>query len=347
MEKIVYILGAGFSAPLGLPVMRNFLEKSKDQYFAFPEKYAHFKSIFERELKQVHIASDHYQTNVFNIEDILSILEFRARLDDSEEGAKRLGDFVKYLKDVITFYTPIADLWSNPNHLFPESKWNEYIRFVAAVMNCSFYDARRSGASENDSPSHLVSDLSQIKCQYSIITFNYDLILESIQNHLKTFHSTRYFHKSIDISDGTNQVQFAKLHGSIDGEIIPPTWNKALNESILLDWKVAYKALSEANQIRILGYSLPLTDAYFRYLLRAAIIDTPNLRWIDVICRDDDESVRKSYDEFIKYPNYRFVSGRIEDYLDYNKMFESREGRIYFALEQQHNGFVQSRWPPR
>ena len=31
-EKVVYILGAGFSAQFGLPVMSNFLEKSKDMY---------------------------------------------------------------------------------------------------------------------------------------------------------------------------------------------------------------------------------------------------------------------------------------------------------------------------
>lgn len=41
-EKVVYILGAGFSAPLGLPVMSNFLVKSKDLYFSDTEKYKRF-----------------------------------------------------------------------------------------------------------------------------------------------------------------------------------------------------------------------------------------------------------------------------------------------------------------
>ena len=31
-ENVVYILGAGFSAQFGLPLMNNFLEKSKDMY---------------------------------------------------------------------------------------------------------------------------------------------------------------------------------------------------------------------------------------------------------------------------------------------------------------------------
>jgi hypothetical protein len=32
VDRVVYLLGAGFSAPLGLPVMSNFLMKSKDLF---------------------------------------------------------------------------------------------------------------------------------------------------------------------------------------------------------------------------------------------------------------------------------------------------------------------------
>jgi len=32
MERVVYILGAGFSAPLGLPVMNDLMIKAKDLY---------------------------------------------------------------------------------------------------------------------------------------------------------------------------------------------------------------------------------------------------------------------------------------------------------------------------
>ena len=41
MERVVYLLGAGFSAPLGLPVMSNFLEKSKYMYFEESENEEH------------------------------------------------------------------------------------------------------------------------------------------------------------------------------------------------------------------------------------------------------------------------------------------------------------------
>ena len=341
MEKIVYILGAGFSRPLGLPIMSDFLEKSKDQYFAHPEKFAHFKNIFENELKQIHIASDHYQTNVFNIEDILSILEFRARLDPSSaDKNEQMNEFIRYLKDVIEFYTPTDTIESNSNALFCDGKWNEYIRFVSALMNCTFQDTHTGLVAGFENQSHIFADFEQKDYQYSVITFNYDRILESVQEHLTTFGSTRYFHRLADLDDPRNQTCFAKLHGSVDGEIILPTWNKGLNPSILPDWKVAYRVLSEANQIRILGYSLPITDTYFRYLLRATIIDTPNLRWIDVICKDNSGSVKKSYGDFVLYHKYRYMEATIEDYLVQNQVYENREGQVYFSLENAHEAFV-------
>ncbi len=45
MENIVYLLGVGFSAPLGLPVMGNFLEKGRDLYFTDQKKYKNFEKI--------------------------------------------------------------------------------------------------------------------------------------------------------------------------------------------------------------------------------------------------------------------------------------------------------------
>jgi hypothetical protein len=344
MEKIVYILGAGFSAPLGLPVMSNFLEKARDQYFAHPDTYDYFKEI-EDEMNQIHKAANYYQTNVFNIEDILSILEFRAHLDDSGNGEQRLDSFKRYLSKVIEFYTPTNELHENPDSLFPGGKWNKYIHFVAAIMNCHFHNLRSPEIIFGyGNTSHIFNDFESKDHCYSVITFNYDLVLESVQEHFKNFQSTRQFHRSIIIDNPRNQIRYAKLHGSINNEIIPPTWNKGLNSKILSDWKVAYKALSEANQIRILGYSLPITDTYFRYMLRATTIDAPHLRWIDVICKDDHGSVKKSYDDFIKYPKYRFVSAAIEEYLTQNKLYDDNKGHNFFELEQAHETFFRNHY---
>ena len=55
IDKVVYVLGAGFSAPLGIPVMSNFLVKSKDMYFASPERFSHFQKVFDR-IRSTHVA---------------------------------------------------------------------------------------------------------------------------------------------------------------------------------------------------------------------------------------------------------------------------------------------------
>src|SRR3982751_5823621 len=100
MSHIVYVLGAGFSAPLGLPVMRDFLLKSKDMFAADPKGYASFRNIFAL-ISQMGSIQSYYQADLFNIEEILSILEM-----DQQVSGKRSKRFVKYVADVVRYYTP-------------------------------------------------------------------------------------------------------------------------------------------------------------------------------------------------------------------------------------------------
>jgi len=62
MEKVVYLLGAGFSAPLGIPVMSNFLMKSKDVYFANPERFKHFSDVFDM-INAMSVSKNYYHTD--------------------------------------------------------------------------------------------------------------------------------------------------------------------------------------------------------------------------------------------------------------------------------------------
>ncbi len=69
MDKVVYITGAGFSAPLGLPVMSNFLLKAKDMYAVNSKKYAHFQEVFEQ-LDGMARIKHYFSSDLFNIEEI-------------------------------------------------------------------------------------------------------------------------------------------------------------------------------------------------------------------------------------------------------------------------------------
>jgi hypothetical protein len=169
MEKVVYILGARFSAPLGLPVVSNFLQKSKDLYFANPDRYKHFKEVFDT-IRSMHVAKSYYETNLFNIEEILSILEMSEQLGNENERKS----FVEYIVDVIEACTPqplefkgLPGNWSD--YLFGESSNNSgYGYFVGSLLNLYF---SKNGLEFKRSPKQSAG--------YSVITLNYDLYLRT------------------------------------------------------------------------------------------------------------------------------------------------------------------------
>jgi len=68
------------------------------------------------------------------------------------------------------------------------------------------------------------------------------------------------------------KIDFTGLNccdGEVDPEpfIIPPTWNKTQHSDFLNRvWKQAASDLSVAENIFVIGYSLPKSDYFFRYL---------------------------------------------------------------------------------
>jgi hypothetical protein len=346
MDKVVYILGAGFSAPLGLPVMNDFLMKSKDMYFKDQQKYSHFNKVFD-EIREMAVCKNYYETDLFNIEDILSILEM-VRLLSKNNLAET---FKRYIRDVIQHYTPnsitfIKNFPSNWHGFIFDSSWNPYGYFIGNIQNIGFkrIDVRSQPTC-----------IKKPNCDtyYSIITLNYDLIPEMICKFINEYYDPdREISFAYDI-DGVDNQEYnkpylAKLHGSIEEKktIIAPTWNKAdIKKEIKGAWEIAYKALSEANHIRILGYSLPITDAYVKYLLRSAVIKSSYLKSLDVICLDSNNIVKSRFDEFIKFKYYRYANANISDYLSENYRVYADEGKgdiTLNKLESVHEEFMKS-----
>jgi len=74
-----------------------------------------------------------------------------------------------------------------------------------------------------------------------------------------------------------------------DPVIVPPTWNKAEYQEITSVWKHAARHLSEAENIIVIGYSLPEADQFFRYLFALGTIGDarPQRFWIVDPDRED------------------------------------------------------------
>lgn len=317
MERVVYILGAGFSRPLGLPIMSDFFQKAKDQFAIHPDRYPNFKWIFRR-IDDMALIMKYYHSDQFNIEEILSILEMHDSLAEEENTRPR---FLAFIKDVIKHYSPrmAAPPSGNTswhNYLAHDDQLRlGYILFVGNMMGLDIVDDRAHG---RDLPIglRLGCVLGKRDVRYDVITMNYDTVLETMAEHLSNSLSGD-FRFARAVSAATDPApRLAKLHGSVDGDdIVPPTWNKSLHEHIIKEWECAFNLLSEANHIRILGYSLPESDTYIKYLLKAACSRTPNLKSLDVICHDPTGAVARRYSDFIRFPNWRFFNGTTELYL--------------------------------
>lgn len=314
-EKVVYLLGAGFSAPLGIPVMDNFFERSKDIFDENQEKYSNFEEVFSMR-EEFSIVRDYYKTDLLNIEEVLSILEMHDNLSDSGKKSK----FKSYIIDVVKHCTPnilatpqtsgdwLGSIFGGKNPI------RDYGIFISCLLNIKFIIY--NGKTKYDSVIK-----KDIQSTYSVVTLNYDLIFENlcelINKHTDTNSINKNFLGFYDHDRDNSLLEYAKLHGSIDsGNIILPTWNKGVqNDEITSIWKLAYNVLSEANYIRIIGYSLPVHDSYVEYLLKSAAINSKKLKKIDVICLDENNEVRERYKEFIGSRHLRFKSSDVRDYL--------------------------------
>lgn len=112
-----------------------------------------------------------------------------------------------------------------------------------------------------------------------------------------------------------DDLTYIKLHGSSDkaDSIVTPTWRKTFDNSNDDKWKFAGEILSKANHIRIIGYSLPITDSYLKYFLKWGAAQAQNLKSIDVICLDDEQhSVENRYRDFIHHKLNFYMKAEIK-----------------------------------
>jgi len=353
MNKVVYILGAGFSANLGIPVMSDFLIKAKDLFFEEPEKYRYFREVFSK-IRELSSAKNYYMSDLFNIEEILSLFDMNVRL----EGARRKNLFEKFIGDVVSAYTPpmlpyerINLPWLN--HAFGRNpEWRLYALFVGALASLALTTAEinTSGGPKREIKYRIVPSNST---SYSVITFNYDRIIETVAEFvLDAQGEFPEIRRSCSLNGTVFHLPLAKLHGSIeDGSIVPPTWNKALQKKILPAWQLAHKLLVDATHIRFIGYSLPEGDAYAKYLFKSAAVKSERLKSIDVLCLDPSGEVRRRYEAFCQFNFTRFVSGDVKGYLKnhYDKYQNVGPGSRHenlVRLEEAHEEYFKANYQP-
>ena len=100
----------------------------------------------------------------------------------------------------------------------------------------------------------------------------------------------------------------SRISEFVDGEgnpmeqtpvIVPPTWSKNEHHQVLEEvWRAAAKDLEEAEHIFVIGYSLPETDHFFRYLFALGTMGKTRLKNI-VVYDPQAGKIRSKYEAIL------------------------------------------------
>ncbi len=340
MKNVVYFLGAGFSAPAGLPVISNFLFKAKNQWAGNKQRYASFEDVFKY-IDALSVAKNYVSVDLFNIEEIYSIAETHLLLQKSKRA-----DLEQFIKKVIEHHTPPFERQKEPytsnapdDVLFGGKTVAPYVRFCCALGNLELnLDLLYRGVQQREIylANYVIKPIEEPKARYKIVSLNYDLLIEKSIQYLKPTKDSQF------------ELPIAKLHGSIDGQIVPPSWRKDINQGITEHWTNAARWIKEANEIRILGYSLPATDVYIKYLFSTALSEARNIQKIDAICLDPEGNVRSRYENLFDFPEFSFYNVDLSGYLNElgNAQGRAPKEKSFRFTEENHERFIKnvSKW---
>jgi hypothetical protein len=319
MSNVVFILGAGASRQCGAPLMHDFLDIASDllRANAVQEKRAAFEQVFSAigALQAVHSKA---QLDLNNIESIFTVLELGriiqkvpsiplTELPQTISSLKEL--IVKTLEVTIMFPSdgrhigvpkPYGDFSKLLKHLTVEAHPIQTASVITfnydVAVDMGMYRAGLGPDYNIDAPPGQQTTIPLLKLHGSI-----NWATETITRKIRPLHLTKYFahyhYNGLDempnvrVPIGSQLVEYFDKFESVQVEpepvIVPPSWNKADYHTALSDiWASAARHLSEAEQIFILGYSLPETDSFFRHLYALGSVGTAPLRRIEVFNPD-------------------------------------------------------------
>lgn len=320
--KTVFIFGAGASRKAGAPLMFDFLDRA-DELSRGPSRPQAFEDVFTAlaELQSIHAKS---YLNLDNIETLFGAIEM-ARLIG--KFGKRSREEIESLRDSLV------------NLIVQTIEQSMRFRYVAKKRKAvppEPYGALISGLKEIYGKRLRQPDppLSFISFNYDL-ALDYALHYNRVPNDywLSASESSGCpllkLHGSINwgtcdeevipypvgaarfnaISDssvlldlGTNLSHYQHDGVALEGPpvIIPPTWNKGdYHGSIGRVWSKAAEELAAAENIFVIGYSLPETDSFFRYLFALGTDSSTRLKRLWVINPDYDGSVQERFRDMV------------------------------------------------
>ena len=334
-KKIVWVLGSGFSVPLGGPTLNDLLsQKLKNAIqFIFP-KDTNF-TLYHR--NYLDLSYELYKKGISildfqawnNAEDFLDYLD-TASSSDKNIARSMISSVMKEVKPGFNDFSGLATTTR---------------RIIAA--ECSAFLQNKSTDLEEWQP--YIQWAKLLSSKNTVLTFNYDLVLEmlalldGIPNiNLSSFYGTQ----NNKLYSKESLITIAiKLHGSVNWKIersttklseekftikiskdleslncdadkiliaTPgPTKHEMVSDIFLPLWDKAAESLRNAEAVVFMGYRFPPSDANARDKLLGALMqnESDDLRIFTVLGPDDNADNRR-LEALLKYATSRKPKGK-------------------------------------
>jgi hypothetical protein len=276
----VYILGAGFSVPLGGPLFTQLLSP---ELFRFRQKLD-LEEPWGALIEKICTCKNLEALGFLGLlaSDVETLLE---RIDSLSRNLHPSNELL-----VQTVMDNNGFRWKDINLSGKEflSQLSERLRRVLACECEGFLDELDQGSDRWTPFDRWINDLNSID---SIVSFNYDTTIERLlKRNKKQFLNFFKLHGSVDtylVNGAFVKKENAFLDGSLPLSICTPGLMKSNVAEEPGDfrtcWTIAKQSIAKCSVLSIVGYSMPFSDNKARMMILDAIADNKELRKVNLV----------------------------------------------------------------
>ncbi|MEW6529573.1 MAG: hypothetical protein AB1473_01980 [Thermodesulfobacteriota bacterium] len=327
MSDVVFILGAGASAQAGAPLMANFLDVPWSLLakgaLQSPEKES-FERVFKARGALQHVHSK-AAFDIHNVESVFAALEMAKTLGKfPRHDAEKIDGLIQDMKILIAATIEHTLLFpAKPGDISYPPPYESFVELIKYLRDIAIPRKTVSIITFNYD---IAIDFALHKCSLNVdyavdgatpqdsiplLKLHGSLNWAPLRNHpgeVFTWHLNQFLPRvPIPPPWTSNSVSLpivSALRKSPPQDdiipepiIVPPTWNKTdYHEGLRKVWRRAASELQEAQSIFVIGYSLPETDLFFRYLYALGCIGPNPLEHFWVINPDRTDDIRERFD---------------------------------------------------
>jgi SIR2-like domain len=306
-NDVVLILGAGFSAVYGLPVMANFPRYIRNHDLVSDDD-KRFIIDLQRQTRNISNSLDVTETNLESMLSVAVMKELIFSNSSKNNISKQIRNILRKVctpapdlfpsnsnaqkNQILRVLGPNIDTRSDTQLTIITTNYDIIIDYFLATIGMKAYLPGIQIDSESENLySHLLSNVHLCKLHGSTNWYeNSDGVLtthDHLEEGIVSSHPKHLLPSSWKNSDQNPSYPS-------DPFIIPPTLYKAEAHSGMRTlWSVAGQALSNASRIVSIGFSFPDSDSYFKYFFASCLQENMTCEKIEIVDPNANSIVSK------------------------------------------------------